>query len=155
MEKNELDKLNLLDLFFESCRQGVKIIMNTVLPSVIFGYTLVHFLTMTGLVDLAGKVLAPVMAIFGLPGEAVVVLVAAFFDKLAGATAAAALYEAGTLTALQTGILMAPCMLFGTLLGHYARIVLVAGVRKEDHKWMFIGCIIVSIIGLFMLRAIA
>ncbi len=48
----------------------------------------------------------------------------AFFAKAAGAATAANLYAAGTINAAQATILVVPCMLMGTLVGHYARIVL-------------------------------
>ena len=46
---------------------------------------LIAFLKISGIMPIIGHLLGPVMAIFGLPGEASVVLLAAFFAKAAGA----------------------------------------------------------------------
>ena len=63
------------------------------------------------------------MGIFGLPGEAAIVLMSAFFAKAAGAATAANLYAAGTINAAQATILVVPCMLMGTCLLYTSRCV--------------------------------
>lgn len=82
--------------------------------------------------DLLGTVFSPVMGIFGLPGEAFAVLISAFFAKAAGAASGANMYATGVLTMSQAAMMLPACMLMGTLIGHYARIVLVSGT---NHKW--------------------
>lgn len=44
----------------------------------VMAYALIAILTVTGMMPIIGKYLSPVMAIFGLPGEATVALIAAF-----------------------------------------------------------------------------
>lgn len=63
-----------------------------------------QFLTLTGLMDVLAIVCAPIMRLFGLPGEAAAVLFSAFFSKAAGAAAAASLFGEGVLTAAQCTI---------------------------------------------------
>lgn len=72
------------------------------------------------------------MGVFGLPGEAFAVLISAFFAKAAGAASGANMYATGVLTMSQAAMMLPACMLMGTLIGHYARIVLVSGT---NHKW--------------------
>ena len=75
--------------------------------------------------DILGTVMSPVMGLFGLPGEAFAVLISAFFAKASGCATAASMYEAGALTLGQASMMLPACILMGTLIGHYARIVLV------------------------------
>ena len=75
------------------------------MPAMIFAFVLIFILQKTGLMVLIGNVMSPIMAIWGLPGEAAVVLISAFFAKAAGAGAAASLYNEGILTAAQATIL--------------------------------------------------
>lgn len=83
----------------------------------VMGYTLITFLNLSGIMPLIGKLLAPVMGIFGLPGEASVVLLAAFFAKAAGCATAAGMYMSGNLTAVEATILFPACITMGTLTG--------------------------------------
>lgn len=103
---------------------------------------------------LIGKLLAPVMGIFGLPGEASVVLLAAFFAKAAGCATAAGMYMSGNLTAVEATILFPACITMGTLIGHFARIILVCKVRALYYPVMFATPIIDAVIVMFLTRLV-
>ena len=60
------------------------------------------------------------------------------FAKAAGAAAGLMLYQNGTITQEQATILYPAVILMGTLIGHYARIVLVSGVSKKYYKIIII-----------------
>lgn len=131
-EKKTTEKKSIIDLFMKGCYDGFNIGVKNIMPAMILGYTLVYILQATGLMDLLGTVFSPVMGIFGLPGEAFAVLISAFFAKAAGAASGANMYATGVLTMSQAAMMLPACMLMGTLIGHYARIVLVSGT---NHKW--------------------
>ncbi|MFT5875425.1 MAG: hypothetical protein ACI8WT_004418 [Clostridium sp.] len=78
--------------------------------------------------------------------------ISAFFAKAAGAATAASLYASGVITAAQATILLMPSMLMGTLVGHYARLVLVAGTSGKYRLIMIAIPIIDSIIGMFLMK---
>lgn len=147
-------KKNLIEVFMGGCKKGFYIGVEQILPAMILGYAIVQFLQLTGLVDILGKVFGPVMAIFGLPGEAIVVLVSAFFSKAAGAGTAANMFAEGIINNAQATILIAPCMLMGTLIGHYARIVLVADINPKHRGLMLAIPVIDSILGMFLMRLV-
>ena len=132
----------MLELFIDGCRKGFKIAVEHIMPAMIFAFVLIQILQKTGLMIVLGKVMAPVMALWGLPGEASVVLLSAFFAKAAGAGAAASLYNSGVITAAQATILYPAVILMGTLVGHYVRIVVVSGALPKYHPlliatWLF------------------
>lgn len=141
-----------IEVFMNGCKKGFYIGVEQILPAMVLGYVIVQFLKLTGLVDILGRVFGPVMGIFGLPGEAVVVLLSAFFSKAAGAATAANMFAEGVINAAQATILIMPCMLMGTLVGHYARIVLVSDVNKKHRGIMWLVPIVDSILGMLLMR---
>lgn len=149
---NPAKKSDVVEIFMKGAKKGFYIGVEQILPAMILGYVIVEFLQLTGLVDILGKLFGPVMGIFGLPGASVVVLISAFFAKAAGAATAANMFAQGLITVPQAAILIMPCMLMGTLVGHYARIVLVSGVDAKYQKLMFLVPIFDSIVGMLLMR---
>lgn len=143
---------SVVEVFMKGAKKGFYIGIEHILPAMVLGYVIVQVLQLTGLVDILGTVFGPVMGIFGLPGESIVVIISAFFAKAAGAATAANLFAAGTITAAQATILIMPCMLMGTLVGHYARIVLVANTNPKYRAIMLAIPILNSILAMFMMR---
>ena len=101
-----------------------------------------------------GTVMSPVMGLFGLPGEAFAVLISAFFAKASGCATAASMYEAGALTLGQASMMLPACILMGTLIGHYARIVLVTDTNKKWHPLLIAVFLLDAAISLVIMRVI-
>lgn len=153
-QEEKKQKKSIVTSFMDGAKEGFYIGIENILPAMVLGYVIIRFLELTGLVNLIGKVFAPVMGIIGLPGEAAIVLMSAFFAKAAGAATAANLYAAGTINAAQATILVVPCMLMGTLVGHYARIVLVAGTNPKYRSHLLGLPILLSLVGMLGMRGI-
>ncbi len=143
---------SVIEIFMGGCKKGFYIGVEQILPAMILGYAIVRFLELTGVIPILGTVFGPVMRVFGLPGEAVVVLISAFFSKAAGAATAANLYAQGMINGVQATILIMPSMLMGTLVGHYARIVLVANVNPNHRLLLLAVPIFDSIVGMLLMR---
>lgn len=143
-----------IEVFMGGARKGLYIGLEQILPAMILGYVIVEFLKLTGIIDILGVIFGPVMGIFGLPGESVVVLLSAFFAKAAGAATAANLFSAGIINAAQATILLMPSMLMGTLVGHYARIVLVSDANPKYRGLLLAVPIIDSVVGMLLMRLI-
>lgn len=150
--KNEKNDVSVVEVFMEGAKKGVQIGLNMIIPAMILGYSIVAVMQLTGLIEVLGRIFGPVMGIFGLPGESVVVLVSAIFAKAAGAATAANLYMEGVITAAQATILLVPSMVMGTLIGHFARIVLVSGSDSKYRGIMLLIPIITSVIGMLGMR---
>lgn len=148
----EKKKLSAPELFMQGAKKGFYIGVELITPAMVMAYALLAFLNYLGIMPVIGKILGPVMGIFGLPGEASLALLAAFFAKAAGAATAASLYAAGTLTAAQATILFPACITMGTLIGHFARVVLVCKVRAAYYPIMFATPIVDAVIVMFMTR---
>ena len=147
-------KPSIVDTFLKGCAKGFKVGIENITPAMILGYVLVYILKETGLMDILGTVMSPVMGLFGLPGEAFAVLISAFFAKASGCATAASMYEAGALTLGQASMMLPACILMGTLIGHYARIVLVTDTNKKWHPLLIAVCLLDAAISLVIMRII-
>lgn len=76
----KLAKPSLMDIFVRGARKGWNIAIDNIIPNVLMAYVCIKILNVTGLLTLAGKFFAPVMAIWGLPGEAIMVLFSALMS---------------------------------------------------------------------------
>lgn len=147
------EKKSIVAVFLAGCRRGLNMSLNSILPAVVLGYALISFLQISGAMHILGIICKPIMGAFGLPGEAAAVLIAAFFAKASGCTTAYTLYTEGVLTLGQATILFPACILMGTLVGNFARIILVTGVEKKSQQLLAIGISIFdAAIGMWLTR---
>lgn len=75
-------KKTLLEEFMSGCKKGFYIGAENIMPAMVLAYSLILFLNITGLMDIIANAVAPVMALFGLPGGAIVALISAFLPRL-------------------------------------------------------------------------
>ncbi len=136
------------------CKKGFYTGVEQIIPAMILGYALVQVLKLTGIMDILATICQPVMAIFGLPGDAIVVLISAFFAKASGCATAALLVSNDVITLAQATILFPACILMGTLIGHYVRIVIVTGANKKWHPLLLMSPLIDAAFAMFVTRII-
>lgn len=125
-------KPSMIDEFVKGAKKGFYVAVENITPAMVLAYALILFLNIIGVMPILAKLLGPIMAVFGLPGEAMVVLTAAFFAKAAGCATAATLYSQGVITAAQATILFPACITMGTLVGNFVRVVMVS---QTNIKW--------------------
>ena len=147
-------KRTLLEEFVFGAKNGFYLGVEKIIPAMILAYVLILFLKITGLMAIIGNVISPVMAIFGLPGEAIVALISAFFAKAAGAATAATLYADGTINAVQATILFPATITMGTLIGHFVRCVVASGANPKHHPMLVAIPIIDAVLSMFLTRMI-
>lgn len=147
-------KPNIIEEFILGAKKGFYLGVEMIAPAMVLAYVLILFLDITGLMKIVGNFLGPIMAIFGLPGEAIFALVAAFFAKAAGAAATASLYSKGVISAAQATILFPACITMGTLIGHFVRIVIVSNANKKWHALLICVPVFDAILSMFITRII-
>ena len=74
------------DIFVEGAKKGWVIATTSTVPNVLMAFVIIKALQITGALDLMGTVFSPIMAVFGLPGEAAAVLIGAWMS-MGGAVA--------------------------------------------------------------------
>ena len=81
---NQKQTNNPLDIFVIGARKGFNIAINNLMPNIIMAFVITEILKRLGLMQLIGEAFAPVMGLFGLPGEAITVLLTAWLSASAG-----------------------------------------------------------------------
>ena len=142
----------LTEVFVDGAKKGWGIGVNSVLPNVLMAYVLIQVLRVTGLLDLLGKVFGPVMGIFGLPGEAVAVLIGAWLSMGGGVGVAASLFASQILTATHVTILFPAIFLMGAQIQYMGRLLGTAGVQSRYYMMLFGICILNACIAMIVMR---
>ena len=125
-----MNNKTVADIFVDGARKGWNIAVASIVPNVIMAFAVIQVLKITGLLQLLGSVFAPIMAIFGLPGEAAMVLLAAWIANGGGVGVAASLFTAGTINDAQVTILLPAIFLMGAQLQFMGRCLGTIGVQS-------------------------
>ncbi|MCI5851360.1 MAG: YjiG family protein [Sutterellaceae bacterium] len=149
-EKKEM----ITDVFVRGARQGWGIAINSMIPNVLMAFVIIKILKVTGLLDMIGAACGPVMAIFGLPGEAIMVLLGGWLSMGGGVGVAVAVYESGALTGTDLAILAPAIFLMGSQVQYLGRCLGVIGVEGKMIPVIMAVPIIVAVISLWVMRLI-
>lgn len=123
--------MNALEVFFSGLRKGAAIGVRFMLPSLIAAFVVIEMLQVSGVLRLLAEHVSGVMAVFGLPGEALAVLIAAWASAAGAIGMVAGLASRGLLTPEHVAILLPGILLMGSQLQFFGRILAVAGVSSE------------------------
>ena len=145
----------IADIFVDGARKGWTVGINSIVPNVLMAYVLIQMLRVSGLLDILGRVFNPVMAIFGLPGKAAMVLMATWMSMAGGAGVAASLYTANALDRRHVTILLPAVFLMGAQVQYMGRCLGVAGVRTKYYPMLFAISIFNAAIAMLVMRFIA
>ena len=155
MSTNEMvSKKNVLELFVDGARRGFTIATTSLMPNVVMAFVIIRALDVTGLLALFGKVFAPIMALWGLPGEAATVLLASFMSMGGGIGVAASLYTDNHLTPMQVTMLVPAVYLMGNPVQNMGRCLGIAGVNTKHYTAIIVICILNALFSIWAMRAI-
>ena len=143
---------NIYDAFVEGMRKGWKVATLNMLPNVVLAFVLIKALKLSGLLELLGDWCAPVMAVFGLPGEAVTVLISTLFSAGGGIGTAAGLYTHDIMNSTHMSIVMPGIFLMGALIQYMGRILGVAGVDSRHYPMLFLIGVINAILAMLTMK---
>ncbi|MBQ8172362.1 MAG: hypothetical protein IJ034_00280 [Mailhella sp.] len=127
----------LYGAFVEGVCKGWKVATLNMLPNVVLAFVFIKALQISGFLDALGDIFAPLMAFFGLPGEAVTVLISTWFSAGGGIGAAAGLYAHGVMDSTHVSIVMPAIFLMGAQIQYVGRILGVAGVDSKHYPMLF------------------
>ena len=144
-----------VDIFVDGARKGLNLALNSILPNVMFAFIIIQILKISGALAALGKVFGPVMAIFGLPGESVMVLVSAFMSMGGGVGVAASLYSEGILTGAQVTIITPAIMLMGAQIQNMGRILGTCGLQTKYYPILFALSIFNAACSMFVMRILS
>ena len=143
---------NPLDLFVQGAKQGWNIAAGSMLPYVIMAFVIIEVLKLTNILTLIGKFAAPIMVIWGLPGEALIVICAAALSRGGSIGVAASLIGDNTLSGIDASILAPAIMLIGGMVQQTGRILGTSESSRRYWGWHILISCINAMIGMWMVR---
>ena len=146
---------NPFDIFVIGARKGFNIAINNLMPNVLMAYVIAEMLNLLGIMQIIGHVCAPLMGLFGLPGEAITVLLTAWLSSSAGTGVAVGLLTQGTLDITQIAILARAIFLMGSQLQYMGRLLGVADVPKKYWPLLMAVSILNAAIAMLVMRVFA
>jgi len=146
---------NPFDIFVIGARKGFNIAINNLMPNVLMAYVIAEMLNLLGVMQIIGHICAPLMGLFGLPGEAITVLLTAWLSSSAGTGVAVSLLSKGQLDMAQITILAPAIFLMGSQLQYMERLLGVADVPKKYWPLLMAVSILNAVIAMLIMRVIA
>jgi len=147
-----LSQIDIYSTIIEGMRKGWDLGIKYILPNIVFAFVLIKILQHTGILSLLSVWFGPVMNIFGLPGEALAVLLTTILSAGGGVGTAAGLYTQGILTSEHLSIITPAIFLMGALVQYLGRILSVAGVPSRYYPIACIIGIINASLGMLFMR---
>ncbi|MCX8600809.1 MULTISPECIES: YjiG family protein [unclassified Gilliamella] len=154
MSNSQNQTNNPLDIFVIGARKGFNIAINNLMPNIIMAFVITEILKRLGLMQLIGDYFSPVMGLFGLPGEAITVLLTAWLSASAGTGVAVNLITQGLLSATDVTILAPAIFLMGSQLQYMGRLLGVADVPKKYWPLLMVNSIVNGLIAMIVMRFI-
>ena len=148
------EKPMLTDVFVSGVKRGWGIATGSMLPNVLMAFILIYVLKLTGILDLIGTVCGPVMKVFGLPGEALMVLLAAWLSMGGGVGVASSLFAAGSLSLHDIAVLAPAMYLMGSQVQYIGRLLGVVGTPGKYIPVMVLISVINALLALLVMQII-
>ena len=143
---------NPFDIFVIGARKGFQVAINNLMPNIMMAYVIAEILNLLGAMQFIGKLFAPMMGIFGLPGEAVTVLLTTWLSSSAGTGVAVSLITKGVLNGTHASILIPALFLMGAQLQYMGRLLGVADVPKKYWPLLMLASILNACIAMIVMR---
>lgn len=147
-------KKTVFDIFVDGARKGWNVGISSILPNVLMAFVLIQILQISGLLAIIGKIFTPVMLIFGLPGEAITVLMGGWLSMGGGTGVAAKLYVDGVLSVPQLAILLPAIYLMGSQVQYLGRVLGTAGIKSRYYGVMIIISVVNAFLSMLVMKVI-
>lgn len=143
-------KKNFIDMFADGARKGWTVATTGQLPYVTLAFIFIFILDKSGLLKLVGDTAAPVMALWNLPGEGLVVLLASLMAMGGGVGVAVGLIATGSLSPSDVSILAPGVYLMGSLFQYLGRCLGTAGANPRYWGWHMLISIFNAMVGMWL-----
>lgn len=143
----------ITDIFVAGARKGWNIATTSTVPNILMAFVIIKVLKISGALALMAGVFEPVMALFGLPGEAAAVLLGGWMSMGGGVGVAVSLFTDGILTGEHLAILAPAIYLMGSQVQYAGRILGVIGTRAKLIPVM-IGISVLNAFGAMLLMRV-
>lgn len=142
------------DIFVKGAIEGWKISVTSTIPNVMMAFIIIKILQHSGLLSWLGHIFAPLMGLFGLPGESAAVLIGAWMSIGGGVGVAASLYSDHLISGMDIAVLTPAIFLMGSQIQYMGRCLGVIGVKGRDLSLIMIVPILSAFLGMFLMKLI-
>ncbi|MEG0832139.1 MAG: YjiG family protein, partial [Acidaminococcaceae bacterium] len=149
-----VSKPSVMDIFVQGARKGWHVAVDNIIPNVLMAYVCIKILNVTGALAIAGKIFAPVMAVWGLPGEAIMIILSALMSMGGAVGVAMALYSAGSVDAHHITIVIPAIYLLGSKIQYLGRLLGTAGVPAKHYPVLIAISAVNAAIAMFIMKAL-
>ena len=147
-------KMMITDVFVNGAFQGWNFATHSTIPNVLMAFVIIKMLNISGALDFIGTCLGPVMAIFGLPGEAAMILLGGWMSMGGGVGVAVALFDKGAVDGTQLAIVIPAIYLMGSQVQYMGRCLGVIGIQGSDMFKIMAVPPIVALLSLWVMRLV-
>lgn len=147
-------KMMITDVFVNGAFQGWNIATHSTIPNVLMAFVIIKMLNISGALDFIGTCLGPVMAIFGLPGEAAMILLGGWMSMGGGVGVAVALFDKGAVDGTQLAIVIPAIYLMGSQVQYMGLCLGVIGIQGSDMFKIMAVPPIVALLSLWVMRLV-
>lgn len=141
-----------VDLFLTGAKMGWSMGVNNLVPNIVMAFILIEVLKITGILALIGKYAGPVMALWGLPGEALVVICTGILSQGGAIGMGVSLYNSGAITAADIAVLTPGMMMVGGLVQYVGRCLGTSGANRRYWGWHILIACINSCVAMWLAR---
>ncbi|MDD7442355.1 MAG: YjiG family protein [Sutterellaceae bacterium] len=139
---------NPFDIFIIGCRKGFNLGCFNLIPNVLMAFVITYLLQILGVMDFIGRTCGGFMALFGLPGQAILVLCATWLSCGAGVGVAASLASAGTLSAHDITIMLPALILMASQIQYMGRLLGITDCPKKYWPMLMVNSVLMAFIGM-------
>ncbi len=140
------------DIFVEGAKKGWSIATLSTVPNVLMAFVIIKALQITGALDLMGSLFAPIMAVFGLPGEAAAVLIGAWMSMGGGVGVVISLFDQGILNGEHIAIIAPAIYLMGSQVQYLGRVLGPIGTEGRHIPVMIIISMLNAFCAMFLMN---
>lgn len=142
MSDTEKMTSNPCDIFVRGAKKGFNLAVGNLMPNIVMAYVLTDILTRLGVMQFLSEVCGPVMAIFGLPGPAIIILLTTWLSSSSAIGITAGMVAAGTISPHDVTVMMPAYFLLNAQIQYMGRLLGVAGVPARYWPLLMLASLI-------------
>ncbi len=133
---------NPCDIFVRGAKKGFNLAIGSLMPNILMAYVLTDILTRLGVMAFLSQVCGPVMAVFGLPGEAIIILLTTWLSSSSAIGITAGMVASGSISPHDVTVMMPAYFLLNAQIQYMGRLLGTAGVPARYWPLLMLASVI-------------
>lgn len=133
---------NPCDIFVRGAKKGFNLAIGSLMPNILMAYVLTDILTRLGVMAFLSQVCGPVMAVFGLPGEAIIILLTTWLSSSSAIGITAGMVASCSISPHDVTVMMPAYFLLNAQIQYMGRLLGTAGVPARYWPLLMLASVI-------------